>query len=621
MTVNSTKHFLALNDNLFSIFDILENDKNDHLILIIPTDSEIFEGQINFSIIKSLCLDFLKVVIFVTEDEKGLKLIQRSGLVGVKKISQVTIDLWQVAEKRVYSSSKNQIQEVETKNSDNDVRNTSALNHDESIIANKEHALPNFDNYEVSAVETNETIFYLGKDVKKIKQSTYSAPSSTIIKNLNSAGKDFGRMLSGKQSTFNKKSSLLKESFFSNFTNLSFQNIFRKKTIRKIILGLLIIIIFLFLVIYIVLNFLIAEVSINLKKRDFIDEYTIIANKDFPDEIESTTDGIRIRIEGELLENISLSKTYNVSKKTQEGNKSIGLITLYNLTEQSLAIPKGTQIKSSVLGKKYIILKDVIIPKVTDNEFGEKLPQSIEDVPIESIDFGESYNLALSEGDDNFIILLPGFEDMTKASGRIFRDIKGGTSTEVNRVLQEDVDMALDQIKEELKTIIRDRAVALITSSEIGLFENIEFETVAQNISPGVGEVSDDGTFTLSLSMNGFIPKISKLILDSASRMYLNTANNENNKISGDLKPKLKSVVYQNGLYIINIGLEGSLGVNILEEDLVNRVKGKFYTNAKEELENTEGIESVKIIFKPGFIPDFLYYIPNDSSRIQVRFF
>ncbi len=606
MIIHSSKYFLDLDTNLFNVYDILENEGKDHIIIVIPTDSTLFDGQINFDIIRTFCDDLKKVVVIVTEDEKGLKMIQRSGLVGVKKISQVTVDLWQVAEQRVYLAQRNNvsnIQEVEN------VYQTNDLSYEHSKLKYTDESETDNDSYMVNFDE-KDVVFYVGKDVKKIVSKSKKEDIQRV-ENFGSliAGNDYSKFLF-------KKNDRNKNYLYFVLRILSSLFFFRK----NLLLFSAITICILISALVIFNRFLISEVLITTVKEEIVKEFKVILSESYNEDDTYTTDGVKSSLTIEEIEDVSISKTFNISKKTKTGNKAVGLISLYNLTDQDINLPVGTKVKSLILGKEYVVTKEVVVPKVSRNSLGEKIPQSVEDVTIQALEYGESYNLSLSQGDDNFIILLDGYDDVSKASGRIFRDIKGGESFEVFRVLQSDVDDVIEDIKNELRLITKDKLLSRVLATEIAFTKNINYILTEKKILPDIGEDSADGLFTISMKMKGELPKISKFKLDELAKIYFQNVN-EKQLETQNLKSQILDIVYdeQNKVYHLNVGLSANVISRFSEEYIFNLIKGKFDAEAKYILSNNENISSVNILFKPGFVPDFMKYIPTDKDRVQIR--
>ena len=609
MIINSSKYFLDLDTTLFNVYDILENENKDHIIIVIPTDCSLFDGQINFDIIKSFCDDLKKILLIVTEDEKGLKMIQRSGLVGVKKMSQVTVDLWQVAEQRVYQIKKNILESTVNDKKDNQIEV-----HEEVIDhKNDKNKLSDIDDIgnDTSNNLDEDIVFYVGKDVKHLLDK------SNVDKNKNISipviAADYSKLL-------------LK----NNRGGISFSFIF---IIRKILSNIFLFKknIFLYFVILCILTIsvgifvtrflIISEVSINTEREDIVNEFKVILSENLTDNEDLyTPEGVISSIFIDKVDSVSISKTFNISKKTQTGKKAVGLISLYNLTDKDIKLPAGTKVQSLIQGKQYVLTKEIIVPKVSQNSFGEKIPQSVEDVPIEALDYGEVYNLPISQGDDNFKILLDGLDDVSKASGRIFRDIKGGESFEVFKVLQSDVEGVMNDLQEELKTITREKLLNRVIKTDIALVDHISYTITETKIVPNIGEDSLDGFFTISLTMNGELPKIPKVKLNDLAKFYFSNVSEKQLNVQ-NLELQVVNVIYdkQKSAYYLTVGLSANLKSKISQDYIFDLIKGKYVEDARDILIKDENISSVNILFKPGFVPEFMQYIPIDKDRVQIR--
>ncbi|RMD77228.1 hypothetical protein D6810_01565 [Candidatus Dojkabacteria bacterium] len=671
MIAQAEKRFFSINDTIFKVISAIESSSNNYMILVFPVDSEIFVGTTNFFLIKKISKSKKKVIICVTEDEYGLKLIQRVGLVVVRKVSQITLDLWTVAEKRTFSEIRKQesfLDEYKNQNVDliNEEKDKVRLYELQEISStnlpvsespkkqeqeNKESTghfistdLDNIGHNTISDIKKidlkSNSVFYVGQDVKMLfaKNGIISDLESTFEqKRKQMTGSDLSKVLSKR-----RKSNWFSR-FFSFFKNKkdvvdsqgSFQNFLRASTSngedlsiskkRKFFRYGLLVTLFLSLLLasaYFVINQVtVVDLFLSFKKQAVYDKYTLklTLDKESP---QLGQDGlVNSGYSFVEVESVSLSKTANVSKKSLEGTKAKGVITIYNLTDKEMNLAAGTKVVSSRDKKVYVLIKDVKVPAVSANELGERLPQFIDDVPIEALNIGSEGNLIVSEGDDNFLIDLPEWKDLTKSAGRVFRDITGGMSKEVYKVLEEDFENVKKELGKEAKELAKRKVKALIAKDEISFDEYLEYFNENYEVSPKIGEVSEDGSFNVSASISARLPKISIKSLHDSSLSYINSLLGDDKKYSpsSGLRPSVESILKNGDNFLVEVSLIGDLVLKIDENAIFESIKGLPYQNATEIIGRIENVDSYRLNFKPALLPNTLYFIPTDRSRVLIR--
>ncbi|MCA9386934.1 hypothetical protein KC669_02780 [Candidatus Dojkabacteria bacterium] len=98
------KIFVDPNEEISFLADRIVNSQKEHFIVIVPSSSVLFTSNLSIKILYRRVIKAEKVVIIVTEDEYGTKIAQKIGFIVVQKVSQITADLWEIANNKVYAA-------------------------------------------------------------------------------------------------------------------------------------------------------------------------------------------------------------------------------------------------------------------------------------------------------------------------------------------------------------------------------------------------------------------------------------------------------------------------------------------------------------------------------------
>ncbi|MCA9381401.1 hypothetical protein KC678_03990 [Candidatus Dojkabacteria bacterium] len=98
------KIFVDPNEEISFLSDRIVNSPKEHFIVIVPSSSVLFTSNLSIKILYRRVIKAEKVVIIVTEDEYGTKIAQKIGFIVVQKVSQITADLWEIANNKVYAA-------------------------------------------------------------------------------------------------------------------------------------------------------------------------------------------------------------------------------------------------------------------------------------------------------------------------------------------------------------------------------------------------------------------------------------------------------------------------------------------------------------------------------------
>ncbi len=313
------------------------------------------------------------------------------------------------------------------------------------------------------------------------------------------------------------------------------------------------------------------------------------------------------------VEKFSASWTGEANGTGRSGNKAGGTITVYNNTSAAVALPVGTKIVNKASGRSYAITQAVSLAAREEGDVVE--PSKQENVPIEAVDFGPEYNVD-SAVTQNYSV--DGHDD-DNVFARSFSTITGGTVEEFTTVSQENLDNLKEQKETEFKTQAETKLKSQIPGGSFLIIETLQIVETEVSTVPKVGEKATDNTFALTIeadiiaylvSNDDFKSLGEQLISESQSSSVVNTLDT----------PQITSVTKGEGdVYTLDITTSGSVGEKIDPEEIAREISGGTVQAAREYIEAISGVESSSVKFAPGFIPDFLQFVPSSIDRISIK--
>jgi archaellum component FlaG (FlaF/FlaG flagellin family) len=150
----------------------------------------------------------------------------------------------------------------------------------------------------------------------------------------------------------------------------------------------------------------------------------------------------------------------------------------------------------------------------------------------------------------------------------------------------------------------------------------VKFEETETHSTPAIGEKGD----TFSLTVEGKVTALAVSEEDLSQAIQALIEKNRTDEIEGDFEvsnlnnAEILNVIRDGDKVTFTVVSSGSLQSKVTEEDIKSAIRGKSEKEADDYLLKVEEIESVKIIFSPGFLLDFMRIIPNEDSKIKLVF-
>ncbi len=313
------------------------------------------------------------------------------------------------------------------------------------------------------------------------------------------------------------------------------------------------------------------------------------------------------------------SVTFKPTGSKEIGEKASGRVVFRNCeSTRSITIQSGTGISAG--GKTYITQSSVTVPGAKGDIGICESPGVSNQVAVVAQEIGEEYNM--DEGTQFSVAGHPNSNNNVYFRAVASEDIDGGSKRKVTVVTQEDVDKALEQLKddntdgmrEELKAQFGDNANVIDSSF------NVSEEGIASN--PAVdGEVKDEGEATLSgtlvFSMLGVERTETDRFLNAYFENELEDKDDQRVYSNGAEKANFIDVrTGENDTYLATMTATAKFGPKIDDANVKSQAAGKKYGDVQSSLEQIPGVDEVDVAFSPFWVRT----VPKDENRITIEF-
>jgi hypothetical protein len=640
--ITSEKIFLDKKEEITFIVERVLNTTKERVILVVPQNSLVLSSLLSIRILYRKILNSTKVVILVTEDEKGISMVQKANFVVVPKISNITEELWGIASERKDKDSY-ELENVKKEKIDQDTETISEMKNDEipleeqveEDIENVEKLVDDADTdkykkprREAKVVNVAGIEIFAGGDIKKNKNVEDNHDKIAEINDLTMSEIDRLKNISESKESFTGRDftravTPAKKSIWSNlFSNKkrikdpderlegAKPRVSRKRLVT--ILSIAFVFLFVFVGYFLVFQFNSVDISLQVKKEDVSAAERVIGDTEL-EKVDYESYSIpSITVKEEAL---STSRTGEATGEAKRGVKAKGAVTVFNTTSNPISLVTGTKITSVATSKVYVLLENVSIEasKVDDNGAIEAKYSS--DVSIEALEVGSEYNVGDSEPKTKFTI--DGYES-DKVYAQRFKEISGGTSESYTVVSEENVKALKDKIVPDLKQEGLTKIKSFVPTGYILLEESVLFEEETVKPLPEVGAEAKDKTFTLSVEAKITAFAVKSKDLEDISSVILGEEDSDK-VVSNISEIKIANVKITDTKVSFDVSFKGTIGGTFTEDQIRQTLGGKSVKNARSYLSSQSDIENYSVSFSPSFLPDFLQLVPKDSKRIAVK--
>ncbi len=670
--IAASKIFTDQNEELTFIVERVRNAEKDKVALIIPENALVFSSPVSIKILQRMMYRAEKSPIVVTEDAYGQKFAQKIGLVTVGKTSQITEELWDIAFKRKVKYNNNLRDseggevpsEVIAAAQPEIIEEPATIPEPQANVALEESSLEEIDpalgvglpedssalqdeNEESEEDENTQELepaeqpdlettalyrkqrdnpkvvtvggisVYSGGDAKLLKSQFKNVKIRTVkdqdmertfepTGSGRFTGKDFTRAISPTSRVSGFFARLLGRNKRKDLNETP------KSKLRSRIILAIIVIAFLTGGYLLLFQFSSVDVRIIATKQDVSATSVVVLD---PTVTEIGEVGGTLTMPGKLLneEKYSASWTGEANGVGKKGNKSGGTVTVFNNSAAAVTIPVGAKILNKTTGKSYTLTEAVTLSAATIDDIVE--PAKKENVPMAAIEFGPEYNIDTATT-QNYSI--DGFDD-DEVFARSFDKITGGTVEEFTTVSEENLTNLKTAKQVEFKTQAENKLKSLIPGGSFLIPETIQIIETKVTTVPKVGEQSLDKTFSLTIEATVVGILVSNTDFKALGEMLI--ADSQSTSVVNQLEtPQITKVTKGEGdIYTLDITTQGSVGEKLDAEQIARDIAGNSIPNAKQYLEDLNGVESFTLRFGPAFIPEFLQFVPSSTDRISIR--
>jgi hypothetical protein len=307
---------------------------------------------------------------------------------------------------------------------------------------------------------------------------------------------------------------------------------------------------------------------------------------------------------------------------TATGSASVGnalatgnVVFIYNGPGQ-VVIPTGTTIATRS-GVQFVTQAEVLadgpptpVQATTAGTQGNVSATSIIVIPSDSLTKIQQYNPGVTVNASNLTVTNP-------------NATSGGGAGKATTVTTNDVNKVRSSLAIQLQTQAKNFLSKNVhTGDEAG--QPIMVETPV--VTPAVGNVAADGTFTetLKLHMTVLVVRVGDLQAASSAQLEASLNKQKANQALVPQQPvvlqQLKNLSPRNGQsVVVSFTAVGQVAPQISEDTIRNQVMGKSIANANQALTangSVLGMENPQITVSPGFF----HWMPFLSQRITVHF-
>jgi len=357
-----------------------------------------------------------------------------------------------------------------------------------------------------------------------------------------------------------------------------------------------------------------------------VDVFITLATTEVPIEEQITADPGVTEVDLETLsipvepikdDTLSTSADDKASGAGVRGDKASGVIEIWNYLEQEITVPQGTAIVSTQSNLVYELQAATTIAAAEKSGVIVTPGGMEEELWVQAQEVGADYNISSSESEFTFKV---GDYATSEVVGKLFREIKGGTSEDFVAVSQEDIDRVKTKLTETLteqgKTKLQNLVPVgykLLTGTEV--FTETEVTSV-----PQMGEAADNFSVSLKGEMTGMIVKEDDLRAVIEELLSRNVEVADDFELDNLTTIAVANVVKQeDGKITFTIASSGSLKSSITREDIQAQLAGKTLSEAGGILSGLSEVTEYRMEFFPQIVPESIRYVPSDIGRIKVR--
>jgi len=640
------KIFIDLDDEITFVVERIKSSDADRIILVAPDGAGVVSSLVSLKLLAKLIFKASKSLVLVTQDEGGMKFAKRAGIPVVKKIGEISEELWVESEEKlkrrgvhpilgrkgIHPESKESVSEevnvqLEDLSQEEVVKENIKVIEEDVGDGIEEKSEEKTVLEMVSETKSEPTLedfgFVVGKDITKeellkdeegipdVNESMMPAAAQHRVnisevdrekeyyeENMREPEED--QTMVGKDVTGYE----LKESPVTKIlSSLKKVRIPEIKFNQKLLIPAVIFFMVLFGVGGVYAYFIAPIAEVNLKVK--------FETVDLREEIVATTEvgdvdlaGLKVPLILQEVEE-SGSDSAEVTGHEVRGEKAKGKVSLVNQTSDSIQLEVGTAITGS--GFVFLLLEDTDLPGGDVFE-----GYTIIEVDVEAYDIGEEYNLA--SGTD---FTVEGFTS-SAIRGRSYDAFSGGTKQEVTVITANDQETLRSSLEENLKSRVQSKIREQVGDSFILNDAMIETETVEESFDANIGDEKESLNLNMKVKAKAYVYSTDDL--ETLGRQLLQAEVSSGLKLLEDKSEYVADFIRrEDDSVILTLNVKGVISGDITEDGVKDQLSGMKKEEAESALSNLEGVEEYSITLGPDWLPDGLQHVPSIKGKLNVR--
>ena len=291
-----------------------------------------------------------------------------------------------------------------------------------------------------------------------------------------------------------------------------------------------------------------------------------------------------------------------------DGTKAKGALTLYNCTDNTVAVPAGTQFTNG--GLAFATNQDVNVPPSDFFSNGNCKKNLFANVQVTAVQPGDNYNL--SSGRTYTTTLATTLTGTGSA-------MTGGTTKLTQAVSQQDVDNAKQKLMDQFNsTATTDLKNQFNTANALPLTDTFNAGTPTVTSTPNVNDAASEVTVNVSITYTevGVKQDDLKQIVEADIKKHISSSEQviqDNGLARATIRVTDKSNATQIKFEVQTVAIAGP---QLDTDGIKKQIAGKKKGDAINVIKSRPGIEDVTINYSPFWV----YSTPKNSKHITVVF-
>lgn len=655
------KIFIDLDDEITFVVERIKDTDADRITLVAPEGAGVISSLISLKLLSKLVYKLGKSLVLVTMDEAGQKFGKKAGIPVVKRVAEVSEELWlapeaklkkrglypilgkkpvktEEIEEKAEKASEEKVediveQEVEEEKVVEDVEGGKEISKETGEVVDATTLVRGTKNGVVAEKIPSLEDFGFAVDKDVAKQPAFlerSKPTTPVVfeeektdllpieekqefvsdfkpgqvgtKGASSAGKDDLKIV-GKDMTGYK----LEEPTIRKFNPIVLFSSLKKIKLPKIgaktalpVAGFLAV---LGAVGGVYAYFIAPTATVELSvKFDTIDLQQEIRAVQLVSDVD--LENLKIPLILQEVEE-SGSDSAQATKAETRGEKAKGKVTLVNKTESTLQLEEGTALTGA--GYDFVLTSNVEVDAadIFAGTLGRK------DVDVEAYDIGEEYNL-----DSGVEFSVEGYTTGALV-GKNFDAFSGGSKEEVLVVSAEDRDGLKTSLEDRLKERARNKVQDQVGEGFVFNDDMIDLEISNETFDAEIGDERDSFNLDMTVKAKAYIyatedlKTLGKQLLQGEVTSGLKLLEEESEFVGDFLRRDGEDAV-------LDLKVTGVIAGDVTEESVKDLIAGKKSEEADALLSSLEGVTGYSITYGPEWLPDSLQHVPTIKGKIFV---